>query len=126
MREFHRATGWHIDADRRVLRVDWEDGAATEYGFEELRRACPCAMCAGEGGFRGTMSAATPLSDKLTTLESVKAYYGRVLQSSSDLQTSACCPTEAMPPAVRAIAAEVHPEIIERFYGCDEAPDDPT
>ena len=72
MREFHRATGWKIDAERRVLRVDWEDGAATEYGFEELRRACPCAMCAGEGGFRGTMNATTPLSERQLTLEDVQ------------------------------------------------------
>jgi DUF971 family protein len=72
MREFHRATGWTIDRERRVLHVDWEDGLATEYGFEELRRACPCAMCAGEGGFRGTMTATTALTERQLTLEDVQ------------------------------------------------------
>ncbi len=72
MREFHRATAWRIDAERRQLHVDWEDGAATEYGFEELRRACPCAMCAGEGSFRGTMSETTPLTAQQTVLENVQ------------------------------------------------------
>ena len=31
------------------------------------------------------------------TLAAVKHYYGEVLQSSSDLQTSACCLADAMP-----------------------------
>ena len=72
MREFHRATGWRIDAKDRKLRIDWEDGAATEYGFEELRRACPCAMCSGEGGYRGNMTPTTPLDERQTTLEEVQ------------------------------------------------------
>ncbi len=61
MREFHRPTDVTVDRERRVLRIEWEDGPTTEYGFEELRRRCPCAFCAGEGGFRGTMSPDTPL-----------------------------------------------------------------
>jgi DUF971 family protein len=72
VREFHRATGWRIDGDRRILRVDWEDGAASEYGFEALRRACPCAMCAGEGGYRGNMTATTPLSEQQVVLQEVQ------------------------------------------------------
>lgn len=52
------------------------------------------------------------------SLAAVKHYYGQVLASNRDLKTSACCPTESMPPELAAIAAEVHPEILERFYGC--------
>lgn len=62
MAEFHRPTDVTIDRERRVLHIDWEDGVASEYGFEELRRACPCAHCSGEGSFRGTMSATTALT----------------------------------------------------------------
>ena len=32
-----------------------------------------------------------------STLEAVKAYYGRVLQTNRDLKTSACCTAESLP-----------------------------
>lgn len=60
--EFHRPTNVAIDRERRVLQVDWEDDVSTEYDFEKLRRACPCAICAGEGAYRGTMTATAPLT----------------------------------------------------------------
>jgi arsenite methyltransferase len=50
--------------------------------------------------------------------ETVKDYYGRILNSSADLKTSACCIAEALPPHVAAVLADVHPEVKERFYGC--------
>lgn len=53
-----------------------------------------------------------------TTIDSVRHYYGQVLQSSSDLKTGACCPAEAMPAAVRELLDDVHPEVKDRFYGC--------
>ncbi len=53
-----------------------------------------------------------------TTLAAVKDYYGRVLAKSQDLKTNACCTAESMPMALRPIAAKIHPEVVERFYGC--------
>ncbi len=50
--------------------------------------------------------------------ESVKDYYGRVLSSSGDLKTSACCLAESLPPHVRQALRDVHPEVLARFYGC--------
>ncbi len=50
--------------------------------------------------------------------ESVRHYYGQVLQSSNDLKTSACCSIEAMPAYLKALLAGLHPEVLERFYGC--------
>ncbi|MEU3199381.1 methyltransferase domain-containing protein [Streptomyces sp. NPDC006996] len=50
--------------------------------------------------------------------ESVKDYYGKVLASSADLKTSACCTDVAPPPHIAAALAEVHDEVMERFYGC--------
>ncbi|MEO0398750.1 MAG: methyltransferase domain-containing protein [Pseudomonadota bacterium] len=50
--------------------------------------------------------------------ESVKAYYGSVLQSSDDLATDACCTLEETPPAIAAAIANVHPEVAQRYYGC--------
>ncbi len=53
-----------------------------------------------------------------STLESVQQYYGRVLASTKDLQTSACCTAEAMPAHLRPLLADIHPEVQDRFYGC--------
>ncbi len=53
-----------------------------------------------------------------STLDDVKEYYGRVLQSKNDLKTSACCTAESYPAALRPILSEIHPEVLDRFYGC--------
>lgn len=50
--------------------------------------------------------------------ESVQNYYGRVLQSSADLQTNACCLTEALPSHVLEALKNVHEDVKNRFYGC--------
>ena len=57
------------------------------------------------------MSSAVPIR------ENVQEYYGKVLAKSSDLQTSACCSTDTLPPAHRAILKEIDDEILDRFYG---------
>ena len=53
-----------------------------------------------------------------SVIDSVKEYYGRVLESSADLKTSACCLTESLPSHVAAVLKDVHPEVKDRFYGC--------
>ena len=53
-----------------------------------------------------------------TTIDNVKDYYGKVLQTKDDLKTSACCTAEAMPKYLRPIVSEIHPEILDKFYGC--------
>ncbi|HWE30397.1 MAG TPA: methyltransferase domain-containing protein [Polyangia bacterium] len=56
-------------------------------------------------------------SDGLT-LEAVRNYYGRVLASTKDLQTSACCAIEKLAPHLAAIEAQLHDEVKDKFYGC--------
>ena len=51
-------------------------------------------------------------------LAEVRRYYGEVLRATRDLKTSACCAGDAVPERLRALVADVHPEIRERFYGC--------
>ena len=51
-------------------------------------------------------------------LDEIKAYYGRVLQGSKDLQTQACCCNESIPATHASILANIDTEILERFYGC--------
>ncbi len=51
--------------------------------------------------------------------ENLKKYYGKVLNKSADLQTNACCcDADSTPPQVKEALKSIHPEIIERFYGC--------
>ncbi len=50
--------------------------------------------------------------------ETVQDYYARVLKTNKDLKTTACCSTESLPRHVRAIAAQIHPEVQAKFYGC--------
>jgi len=50
--------------------------------------------------------------------EGIQDYYGRVLRSKKGLKTSACCPTAAPPGHVRAVLPLIHPEVLERSYGC--------
>ncbi|WP_435104583.1 methyltransferase domain-containing protein [Arhodomonas sp. AD133] len=50
--------------------------------------------------------------------EDVKHYYGQVLESSDDLQTDACCTPEDIPALVKQALARIHPEVLNRYYGC--------
>lgn len=54
----------------------------------------------------------------MPSLEQVREYYGKVLQSSQDLKTGACCTTESMPLYLRDILNEIHDDVKNRFYGC--------
>jgi arsenite methyltransferase len=58
------------------------------------------------------------MKEKFNTQESVQEYYGRVLNSQKDLQTSACCAAESPDLYIREILKEIHPEVLDRFYGC--------
>jgi len=50
--------------------------------------------------------------------ESIREYYGRILASSRDLRTGACCTPDVLPDRMRALVAGVHPEVQDRFFGC--------
>lgn len=51
-------------------------------------------------------------------LENVKQYYGKVLQSSADLKTDACCTPAGLPQWVKAVLTDIHEEVQSRYYGC--------
>ncbi len=61
-------TSYELDEERHQLRLSWSDGHESVYGYETLRRACPCAWCAGEGNFAGAMTPDTPLTEQQRTL----------------------------------------------------------
>lgn len=52
-------------------------------------------------------------------MDYLKEYYGKILQETRDLKTSACCcADESLPPAIREIIGQIDDEILTRFYGC--------
>ncbi|RBP49799.1 methyltransferase domain-containing protein [Arenicella xantha] len=57
------------------------------------------------------------MNEKLTYSQ-VQDYYGKVLQTSSDLKTDACCTDEGLPNYLKPILSKVHDEVLMRYYGC--------
>lgn len=56
--------------------------------------------------------------NKKQTLETVQQYYGKILKTNADLKTNACCTADAMPAHLKPILSQIHPEVLEKFYGC--------
>ena len=50
--------------------------------------------------------------------ELVQDYYGKQLQHSDDLKTSACCDITQIPAWLKPVLANIHPEVLSRYYGC--------
>ncbi|TXT25232.1 MAG: type 11 methyltransferase [Gallionellaceae bacterium] len=48
----------------------------------------------------------------------VQDYYGKQLQNSGDLKTSACCDASNVPGWLKPLLARIHPEVMSRYYGC--------
>ena len=61
-------TSYLLDEDHAQLIVTWSDGHESLHPYEALRRGCPCAWCAGEGGQKGTVDAATRFTPEQLTL----------------------------------------------------------
>lgn len=50
--------------------------------------------------------------------ESVKNYYGEVLNKSGDLKTNACCTVVDYPTPVKKAMSQIHEEVHSKYYGC--------
>ena len=50
--------------------------------------------------------------------QAVKDYYGKTLQSTADLKTAACCTSEAIPAFLKPLLANIHDEVMSKYYGC--------
>jgi DUF971 family protein len=51
-----------VSRTRREVSVRWRDGHESRYGFDLLRRECPCALCADQRRQQGRPAALTLLS----------------------------------------------------------------
>jgi SAM-dependent methyltransferase len=50
--------------------------------------------------------------------EDVREYYGKVLSNTADLQTSACCTSDAMPSWLKPLVSNIHDDVLAKYYGC--------
>ena len=48
----------------------------------------------------------------------VQDYYGKQLQSTNDLKTTACCDPSDIPGWMKPLLSRIHPEVLSRYYGC--------
>ena len=47
MQKIVNPIGVELDETARRIRIRWDDGHLGEWSWLALRRACPCALCAG-------------------------------------------------------------------------------
>ncbi len=59
---------YEMDEEHMRLTIEWSDGVESVIPYETLRRACPCAWCAGEGSYAGSVNADTVFTAEQTTL----------------------------------------------------------
>ena len=72
-----RPLRFDYDEAKRALLIEWGDGTTHRIPFAVLRRACPCAVCAGEMGLPGRFSTQPELAageDELADIGLVGAY----------------------------------------------------
>ena len=48
----------------------------------------------------------------------VQVYYGKQLQSTADLKTSACCDIDQLPEWLKPLLSNIHDDVLSRYYGC--------
>jgi len=63
----------------------------------------------------------TPDDGTFNVLDNARDYYGKQLSGTDDLKTTACCTTDSIPTYVKEVLAEIHPEILTKYYGCGTA-----
>ena len=51
-------------------------------------------------------------------MESVKEYYGKILNKTSDLKTNACCTLIKYPKHITAALSNIHQDVLSSYYGC--------
>jgi SAM-dependent methyltransferase len=50
--------------------------------------------------------------------QEIQEYYGKELKKSDDLKTNACCTLSPPPKYIAEIMAQIHDEVMAKYYGC--------
>jgi DUF971 family protein len=64
--------GVELDETARRMRIRWDDGHLGEWSWLTLRRACPCALCAGEGNLPGIVTLETAFTEEQTRMNEIR------------------------------------------------------
>jgi len=72
MQQIVNPIGVELDETTRRMRIRWDDGHLGEWGWVSLRRACPCALCAGEGNLPGVVTLDTAFTEQETRVTDVR------------------------------------------------------
>lgn len=127
--DFNQSLGWVLkDEKGRELTIDTinahdlenrgvmvgEHCLSCTAGFGS---SCQGALAEDKKSSRNGCEAET-LQDAISTKEEVRQYYGKILKSTRDLKTNACCSIDSMSADKQSIITKIHPEITEKFYGC--------
>ena len=64
--------GVELDETARRMRIRWDDGHLGEWSWLALRRACPCALCAGEGNLPGVVTLETFFDEQQTHMNELR------------------------------------------------------
>jgi len=70
---------YRLDDARRLLSIRWRDGHESQYPFDDLRKACPCAACRTAKKPQGGLTVLTgpvirPGETRITRIEPVGRY----------------------------------------------------
>lgn len=119
--DFNLALGYALrDSKGNYLTINTLN--ARDLENKEMITGEHCLACtAGSGSScQGALTSdnTRAISSKEDAKETVKAYYGKVLQSKKDLKTSACCSVDSFPEPLKTIIKQIEPEILDKFYGC--------
>ena len=77
-----------------------------------------CAVAGGSAGVDELQAAVHMGQNDSHVRDTVKEYYGKVLETSEDLKTSACCTAKSPSPQIRQILKKVPNEVVAKYYGC--------
>ena len=78
----------------------------------------PNAVMSADSRSGCSSACASEAEDSAAISAAVRQYYGTTLASTADLRTNACCDASSVPAVLRPLLARIHPEVLERYYGC--------
>ena len=115
--DFNQALGWTLKDDQgNILKV----GEVTLKDLEKrnIMVGEHCLSCTA--GYGSSCHGALTDEDQIASnnKETVKSYYGKVLKSTQDLKTSACCSIDSVSPSHKEIINKIDIEVRNKFYGC--------
>ncbi len=113
--DFNQSLGWALK-DNKTKPLNIASLDPQELENRQIMVGEHCLSCTA--GYGSSCQGALSETEQTEGRDGVQQYYGKVLKTRNDLKTGACCSAESFPEYVGQIIKDVHPEIIDKFYGC--------